>query len=504
MRFIRLSTLREQFPTVHFPLTESDQELFRPAFYASELAQKNSIPDNEQWLIKLQSEEFVLFLDWAEQERNLANLLDDSGKLLAFQNTTKVLQHALFARFRTFITPFLYLPLLHAMKESRPETWQAGLSYVPLLNEHEADLVQQVVYEQLKVRHVELENSIQRAKNEDQLLDAIRKHLTPDLVTTLNLFTVSFYRVKTAWMEIVKQVANHPAGSKRLVLYLIKELDKLQLNPDHLTELRELDRGIKVGAVTVDEFKIPLKRVVLLSISLILVIGLIYLIWIIPSRPEREIAQEKTAFMDFTVQERKTIDSLLHHAKMEYQQQDDGVIDGSDMTYVGEELVVKIPWKNELAETLISHWKEHDSTNQKPQSAESKKEDRIFPSTESLEDKTGTISAKFQNDTELSVIVVVFKDRADEWVYSQYIEKGGIIHFKLSPEEHLLVLPGSKVPKHLNPGSLPFQQVDSRFFKHLDHVYVVDDLSPSNVKFVWKSLNNFDFFLLDVNGALNL
>lgn len=504
MRFIRLSTLREQFPSVHFPLSESDQARLRPAFYASELSRNNSIPDNEQWLIQLQSEEFVLFLDWTEQERNLANLLDSSGKLVAFQNTTNVLQHALFSRFQTFISPFLYPQLLQLLKNSRFETWQAGLSYVPLLKEHEADLVQQVIYDQLKIQQHELENSIRTAKTEEQLLDAIRKHLTPDLVTTLNLFTPSFYRVKTAWMAIVKEVAHHKAGTKRLVLYLIKELDKLQLNPDHLTELRELDRGIKLGAVTVDELKIPAKRIVLLSISLILVIGLIYLIWIVPTRPEREIPQEKTAFMDFTVQERKAMDSLLNHATMEYQQQDDGIIDGSNMTYVGEELKVKIPWNNELAEELISQWKERDSTNQKPQSVDSKKESRPFPSTEPLVGKPGTISAKFQNDTELSVIVLVFKDRSDEWVYTQYIEKGGIVSFKLTPEEHMLVLPGSKVPKHLNEGSLPFHQVDSRFFENLDKAYVVDVLSPSKVKFVWKSLNNFDFFLLDLNGALNM
>src|SRR3989338_7595647 len=88
MQFIRLSTLRQQFPAVHFPVAVSDQDALREAFYANECASQNSIPEKEQWLISLQSEEFVLFLDWTEQERNLASLLDENGQILPFQNTT--------------------------------------------------------------------------------------------------------------------------------------------------------------------------------------------------------------------------------------------------------------------------------------------------------------------------------------------------------------------------------------------------------------------------------
>jgi hypothetical protein len=426
----------------------------------------------------------------------------EGAALVPFRNRTNVLNHALFPRFQSFITPFLYPRLNESMNNTKPEQWQTGLTYIPLLHEREADLVQSTIYEQLRVIYQDLENQISWSKREEDLLRAVRLYLNPQLIATLNLFTPSFYRVKTAWIRILKQVAYHPAGTKRMVMHLIGELKSLQLNPDHSAELRELEREIRIGAVKVEDAPVPARRIVMTVVGALLIALLIYVVfWIVPADPERDLPQERTAFMDFTVEERRTMDSLLQNLKMERRHND--AIDGGDMTYVGEELVVKIPWKNQDAEYIVSHWKEKDSINRTPRPEDSKKEYRAFPMTEPLKEKNGSVRAKFQNDTELSVLVVVFKDRADEWVYSQYVEKHAVVNFKLYPEEHMLVLPGSKVPKHLNAGALPFEQVDSRFFDNLDNTYTVDYLSPSSVKFVWKQLNNYDFYLLDVSGALN-
>jgi hypothetical protein len=502
MQFIRLSTLRQQFPLFSFPLTEQTTDTFRAAFYAHPLSQLNGVHENEQWLSQLRSQEFVLFMDWAEQEGPLAGILDKSGPLIAFQNRTKVTDHALFGRFQSFITPFLFPRLNERLKNTQPETWQAGLSYLVLLQEREADLLQNTIYEQLKARYEQLEIKIREARTEDDLHRALHTFLTPQLIATLNLFTSSFYRVKTIWISILKQVAHHKAGTNRVVLYLINELKPLQLNPDHQKELREAEREIRIGAVRVDKRPFPWTRTLVFSGLGLLVTGLLAVIWMLPSQPERDKPQEKTAFMDFTVRERKTIDSLLQHIKME-RRHDENVVDGSDMDYVGEELVVNIPWENQDVEYIVSQWEEKDTVSRTPDPAFSKKETRPFPMTEPLGEKNGSIRAKFQNDTEISVLVMVFKDRADEWVYSQYIEKGAVASFKLYPDEHLIVVPGSKVPKHLNAGGLPFEQVDSRFFEHLRNDYVVDELSPKHIKLVWKQLNNYDFYLLDISGALN-
>lgn len=503
MQFIRLSTLRQQFPAVHFPVTIADQDAFREAFYASECASNNSIPEKEQWLINLQSEEFVLFLDWTEQERSLAFLLDEKGSLLPFQNTTRVISHALFPRFQQFITPFLSKKLNSLMQSTNMDAWRNGMTYLVLLNEREADVVQSTVYEHLREQHSLLTPQIQKARSENELHELLRKTLTPELVELLNLFTLSFYRAKTMWVETLVEVAHHRHSSKRLVLYFIKELNRLTLNADHLQELRDMERMVKNNTVKVENKKTSVKQIIAIAASLIGLIVLIGVIWWLPTEPVRDKPQEKTAFMDFTPEERATMDSLLHQIKQQ-REGTENQIDRPDMDYVGENLIVKIPWNNLQAEQLISQWREKDSLERTPLSADSKKDDRSFPMTETLKDKTGTITAKFQNDTQLSVFILIFKDRADEWVYSGYVEKGGVATFKLNPGEQMLVLPGSRVPRDLDSDDLPFYQVDSRFFENLDKPYTVSDFSPKKVKLVWKALNTYDFYLLDVNGALKV
>ncbi|ASS50744.1 MAG: hypothetical protein A3D31_14405 [Candidatus Fluviicola riflensis] len=503
MQFIRLSTLRQQFPAVHFPVAVSDQDALREAFYANECASQNSIPEKEQWLISLQSEEFVLFLDWTEQERNLASLLDENGPILPFQNTTRVLSHALFSRFQQFITPFLSKKLDKLMQVDNMDAWRKGMTYLVLLNEREADMVQSTVYEHLRQQHASLKPQILKARSENELHELLRKNFTPQLVELLNLFTVSFYRVKTMWVETLVEIAHHKHSSKRLVLYLISELNQLTLNADHLQELRDMERMVKNNNVKVESTKTSIKKIIAIAASLIVLVVLIGVIWWLPTEPERDKPQEKTAFMDFTPEERATMDSLLHQVKQQ-REATDNQIDRPDMDYVGEELIVNIPWSNLQAEELISRWREKDSLGRTPLSADSKKDDRSFPMTETLKSKTGTVTAKFQNDTQLSVFIMIFKDREDEWVYSGYVEKGGITTFKLNPGEQILVLPGSRVPRDLDYDDLPFYQVDSRFFESLEKPYTVSDFSPKKVKLVWKALNSYDFYLLDVSGALNV
>lgn len=503
MQFIRISTLRRQFPDQQFPVPSSEAEAFRQLYYASEFAGKNSIPENEQLLIHLQTEPAVLFLDWTEQERQLTALLEGNA-VDAFANTTNIIQHALFPAYRKFITPFLYPVLLKKIQTGDLSVHRNGMTYIQLLEEREADLIQHEVFAQLQKRMDEAESQIRKAKTEDELLRLFRTYFTPVQLETLNYFTQSYYRVKTAWLMIFRLLVHHPASTRRLVIHMIGDLRKLDLNKDHQEELVDLEKSIKIGAVKVERDTVNTKRIVLLSLAGLAIVFLGIFIWKLPTEPEYDKQQEETAFMDFTPAERATMDSLLRNVSMEREVPDDR-IDQSDMDYVGEELVVNIPWSNQDAEYLISQWRERekDSVAGNPQSAYSKRDTRVFPMTEPLKDKKGSITTKFQNDTELSVFIMVFRDKADEWVYGQYLEKQGIATFKLNPGEQLLVLPGSKPPKALRANETPFEQVDSRFYKALKEPYLVDQLAPSKIKLVWKVVNNRDFYLLDLNKALN-
>lgn len=500
MQYIRLSALRQQFPGFQFPLEAADTDRFREAAHSIVFG----VYETEQWILLLSNPANVLFMEWVEQEPALEEVLTKGELQRAFQNKSKLKEHALFAKFQTFITPFLYPKLDKALRESSMEIWATGLTFAPLLEEKQSDLVQGIVYEQLKEELEMLERNIARADSEEALVKAVQPYLKPSFLEMLNGFTKSFYRAKTNWMEALLGVSSHRFSSKRLVLHISGQLNRLELNPDHVKELRALDRDIKSGIVEVEATYIPWKRIVFLSVSAAAIIALVWFIWSVPTEPELQPEMEnKTAYMAFTEAERKTMDSLLNQVTVHQQQQPENMLDAEPLPYVGITLEMKEPWKNKLAAGLFVLWESQDSTSTQPQPSESKKDDRAFPSTQPVRSKPGVVHATFMNETEQTAFVMVFDDRNGAPVYSGYVEKKAQALLRLNPGEYLFVLPGTKVPAQLSTKKLPFEQVDSRFFTHMHNSYSVDDFSPSKAKLVWKEVNSVDFYLLDLNGALN-
>lgn len=502
MQFIRLSALKMAFPETAFPLETAASDDFRTRFYAFVSGLQLTIPETEQWLSALAAPETILFMEWTEQETELAFLLDQQPKLCAFRNRTRITGHAMFPAFQRFITPFLHVRLVKLLADASGETLRDGMSFIPLMTERASEFVQQVVYDRLKPRQAKVLQNIAEAKTENELLLTVSKELNPVLIETLNGFTGAFYSAKTAWIEVLRATAEHKAATRRLVVHLSKELGKLHLNPDHKNELEFLEKSVRSGQVKVEGRRMPVKRVIALSIAGSAIVVLIVFLWKLPVEAEQQPEQERTSFMDFSVDERLKIDSLLQHERMEREHQDN-TVDQSDLDYVGQQLQVKIPFANQDAERIFSKWESCDSTNIRPRTEDSKRDGRAFPTTEKLDTKKGTITARFQNDTELSVLIVVFRDKEDEYVYSEYVEKNAGTRFRLNPGEYLFVLPGSKVPEHLKAERLPFEQADSRFFDALGDRYKVEYGSTQSIKLVWKALNSHDFYLVDLNGALS-
>ena len=502
MQYIRLSDLRKQFTEFEFPLSPNETDRFRDAFYAGEFAKQAPVHESEQWIANLANETFVLFMQWTEQESDLLEVLSGGVIRHPFRNRSNLKQHALFRKYQAFITPFLYPQLEKGLRNTSLETWNAGLTYVPLLEERESGLIQEIIYDQLKDNQELLERGIAKAVSEEALVRELQPYLRPVFFEMLNLFDKSFYRVKTNWMEVLIGVSAHRFSSRRLILHIARQLHQLELNPDHVQELKELDQDIKTGAVEVEASYFPWKRAIILGVCVVLICGLMYFIWSVPTTSSaREEMENKTSYMSFTEEERKVMDSLLSQAKEEQQQPSD-VIDEQILPYVGIDLVLKEPWKNETIRDLFAVWETQDSTSQAPQPSESKPESRTFPATNRLQSKPGNILAGFRNDTDQSVMILVFRNEHQHVVYSQYVEKQKVIDLKLEPGEYLVVLPGTKVPKNLSPRKLPFEQIDSHFYEHMNNSYIVSSKSPQKVKLVWKEVNGRDFYLFDLNQAL--
>jgi hypothetical protein len=68
--------------------------------------------------------------------------------------------------------------------------------------------------------------------------------------------------------------------------------------------------------------------------------------------------------------------------------------------------------------------------------------------------------------------------------------------------DFVLVLPGGKIPPHLNMKDLPFNEVDERFFSKLSEIYRVRDFGPDNLSLIWESISTREMYLVDLNMGL--
>ena len=499
MKYLRLSTLKKENPDLHFPVSEDQREAFLES--CRKVFPDASEDERVLFYENCSDQKKLVFISWTEENRSLNQLLQTRDFTELFTDNSRIQEHALFRKYTAFIEPFLYRIFTEKLNSISDKNIHFLMSYSVLLPNYRQNLVQDSLSEWIFEQKELLEKTLKKAKRDTDLHRQIDTFLTPNLIAALNLLNVNHYRVKTQLLEFFMSMAYHPKSSTRFLIYLSNKLLAINYTAEHKKQLSEFGTDVKKGKIVVESTRVSWLRLSAIILIFVLCAGGIIALFFVEADPEQDIAQEQTAYMSLSKEERQKLDSIIKDVKSEEHMINDAQLD-SNIPFVGTDLIKKRSWKNEIFQKLHQHWGDNDSVPFTKFFTKENKFTKPYVNTKNLDKKTGQIAVEFHNETDLMVLIVVFQNNKKEPVYTKYINSKTLGEWKMNNGEHLVVLPGSKVPPNPKFGNLPFRELDQHFFENLGIAYYVDSFSGKRIKLVWENLGNNDSYMVDLSGAL--
>jgi hypothetical protein len=432
MKYVSISKIKQDLSNLVFPLSDSDMENLRMMLTTSSEWQHVDDLSKAYFLDYVQSEKKLLFATWTEENKVLLQALETKCIQSTFNDRLALSSHQLFEDYQAFIQPFLLPVLLDNCTDLDFKKTQQLMSFSVLLSKSDQDKLQSKTALFFGQIQEQLQESVKRVKNDQELFETLKQTITVDYWQTINLFNERFYRVKTSCLEFLLSLAYHKHSSRRLMLFIVSELKQLQLTKEHLKELKQVELDLKSGKHVFESTKVPWKRLVLLSLAAFVLVFIGVGVWFIPNNPENDTLQEKTSFMSFNPKERKELDSLIESAKKEQLKMEE--LEGEDqfLPEAPAQLVIRKTWENPIFNKLYQAWSLNDSVASSMSFVPGKKDTRAFPGTKHLRSKKALKKVDFHNSTNLNVLLVVFKNKAKEPVYTAYVGAKTLFEFSIN------------------------------------------------------------------------
>lgn len=499
MKYLQLGAVKRENPNLQFPLSEDQKEEFLEI--VKTLFPGTSEMDVVQFWSVCSNPKGVIFASWTEENTSLINTLKKQDFSELFVDSSKLQEHALFGEYKVFLELYLFPIFTNRFSTVSAKNIHFFMSYSVLLPEYQQNLVQDSLSDWIFKQKEELSMATNKAKKDTDLHRLIDSFLSPNMITALDLLNVNHYRIKTQLLEFFMSLAYHPKSSTRFLMYLTNKLMEIRFTEEHKKQLGNFGADVKKGKIVVESTKVSWLRLSLMILILLLCVGGIIALFFVEADPETDMLQEKTAYMEFSKEERLKLDSLITEIKSEERMINDAQLD-SNLPFVGIDLVQKREWNNALFNKLYQNWANNDSVPFTKFFTQGKAYGKPYVKTKDLDRKPGEITVELHNETDRMVLIVVFQNNKKEPVYTAYAEAKSLAEWKINIGEYLFVLPGNKVPANAQFGELPFKELDAHFFENLGIAYRVDYINTKRIKLVWENLGNNESYLVDLSGAL--
>lgn len=499
MKYLQLGAVKQENPNLQFPLSEDQKEEFLETF--KKLFPDASEMDEVQFWSVCSNPKGIIFASWTEENSSLIHTLKNRTFSTLFVDSSKLQEHALFEEYKVFLELYLFPIFTDQFSSVSAKNIHFFMSYSVLLPDYQQNLVQDSLSDWIFKQKEELGLATNKAKRDTDLHRLIDSFLSPNMIIALDLLNVNHYRVKTQLLEFFMSLAYHPKSSTRFLMYLTNKLLEIKFTDEHRKQLSNFGTDVKKGKIVVESTHVSWLRLSLVILILLLCVGGIIALFFVEANPETDMLQEKTAYMEFSKEERLKLDSLITEIKSEERMINDAQLD-SNLPFVGIDLVKKREWDNALFNELYQSWGNNDSVPFTKFFTQGKSTGKPYVKTKDLDRKPGEIAVELHNETDRMVLIVVFQNNKKEPVYTSYVEAKTLAEWKINIGEYLFVLPGNKVPSGAEFGDLPFKELDAHFFENLGIAYRVDYINGKRIKLVWENLGNNESYLVDLSGAL--
>lgn len=477
-----------------------------------------SLREIESLIESTRNSEAFLFRNWIERTPTLFEFLAEN-KLATFRDVNEVRAHRFFESFSNYISPVLSDSLLRFSHNDHQEL-VALFSYVCLLDEDHRATVEDQLFRGLKKELDALSGESFYIQNEQDLINRITPLLSEENIAIVNSLSKANYTLKLHFVDAILGAVRSIGCTPRFANWLLKQMDQLVLNQEHILKIRELRKDLQEGKLEVKNIargRTPIRWRSILTIAVFLLLAgsVFYVIYFKPfSGPDEYNMDSKSSFTELTVKERKEIDSLIKQMNKEYRpemvENDPAILSGG-----GSNLILRKSFTNQLMEQIYADLSLDAELAIISSDTCSKKEIAFkkYPGTLHLDGRTGGEQCFFKNESEYDVIVYVAEDLPSGNVYTLFVAKNASVTFRMEKNNVLTVVAGDnfseyKAPKNTTGRTLPgskyrhhFCYRDLNFEESINTSYQM--ISPRNSnKFVFAGNRGTAASLIDLTQSL--
>lgn len=483
--------------------------------------------DELRAFVKLLNDETLVYCDWIDQHSKLSGLLVGKMPDQPFHDTNKWIEHRFFSSFSSFLKHFLVPGLLELRKKASFEENACLLTYAVLLPADDRMFVEQELFKPLTERILASKEAVESADSESALTEAIQPFVNETATGMVNSLSRSSYSAKLNYVDHLLWVVKQRGCTVRLANWILKQLEKIELNPEHRQKVLDLKKDLREGRITVKNDNLaPSRGVSLRSMlylgSIAVLIG--FSVWVIWKKPFSATGDKpfdtNTAYQQFTKEERKKIDSLLREIQEESQPEDNLIDPTQPILGNGVSVSIRIPFQNKRMEDLYRDLQLDvdlfDQGLNDSCSSFSKKESEnvhykyVLP----LEKRAASLDLMMKNESEYDVYMIVFEDDTKGKIFSLFIGKGMQKTVKMEEFDRVLFVAGNGLGKFIAPKgatTLPsknfdhhFCQTDVNYAESISNLYSFERPQVGTNKLLFSGDKNTWFTVVDLYSILEV
>jgi len=523
-QFVSLSKFQSLYTSQSQLLTEEGFASFMIKLRGNEgeaIASKHGIRQNDylKFIDSLSDTKLVVFHGWVEQNSELLQFLEGGEIKNSFEDKKHNLKHQLGEEFRRFVSPYIVDRLL---KESTDDISKLAIlfSFVTLIITDDRALVEEQLFKPIKQQLIGLKDT-EIIAEEQSLIDFVKPLCDDEILLIVNHLSKGSYNLKLEYVDAILSAIRAKACTVRFANWILKKMEEVKLNNEHQYKLSDLRRELKEGELKVrnhGEGRTPIRWKSLLTTAIIVVLAtsIFYIIYYKPfNKVEEPETVNNASFKQFTVEERKKIDSLLK-VMNDDDFTDDFEIDPGIMSGGGAAISLRTEFRNNLMERIYDDV-DKDATLKDYYSTDSCKvsiQFKRYPGVKDLLKKTGKIESVIRNESDYDVIVYVTSSSNQGGVYSILLKKKETISFKMNQYDIITTVAGNafkkfEIPKGATQDEIPslsferhFCDTDANYYESLNSPLQLIHTGNGKAKFMIMGQKNGQYHLIDVYGVM--
>lgn len=521
-RWIALSTFKDLYSKESDLLSPEGHVAFLQRLQSAEgdaLREKAGIDRNDflQFVASVQTAESIVFHGWVNQSKTLRETLSNQKVTGKFRDDQNVLSHTFAAGFQRFISPYLGNILLKNIP-SEIEPLTDYFSYCPLLEADTRATVEMQLFKSVRI-YLDIVSKADTLSNEQALINTVTPLCSDAFIESMNYLSKRSYAMKMEYVDRIMEAIHAPSCTVRFANWILKQMERLELNKEHELKLTELRKDLAAGNLQVKKMEAAKSRVrvrpILVGIIILGIIGAgIYLLVAKPFSKADVYHAYDSANADFSDEELNKIDSLTDVIEQE-SFMEGRMVDPDIIIQSGSQISLRNPFKTPLMEQIFSDVNMDVTLKENYYSDSCATEVSFvrYPGVKDLSKRSASKSVEFRNGSDYDIIVYVSDNKTSGNVYSLMVKYGMTASFEMNDGDVLTTVVGQEFVPFVPPvGSFQeekpsgkfryhFCSTDQNYFESINTTLKLESTMRSNVKFMVRGSSVAEFQLIDVYGV---